>query len=569
MQSKHKFKPKTKKTKDLKEKARQLESEEKARQLELEEKAHQLDEKIWFSHYTSILPTQNGVMLPGNLISNLESQGLSPLALHQRTLKVIPSIRMTIHWYPQALVIPHISYKPIENTNFVIIERAAYLKSRLFGGYSEDFWIVGPYQLSRESIILVPESKINEAKKTLKGFRGELRTYKESDNLEQVVTDIIQKKSNLSIKVEPNQKYTEDYSASELLEIIHANPGDPECKQYEEPAKKALAQGIDSIEIELPCPADKIKITVNEKTTMLNHDFYSGWYAQRLYNKFHAQSIFFDLEKAIKEIIPPLIYFYKFKFQKSQQAEEAEFFSNMSKIMMETSSPLSRDKISKVRDKVKEIKNERLKQKSEFLSNISKFIMATCSPDKISNVRDKLKEIKKELLERKFPEDVLNYFQDEWEVNFEMRLNLLEELYFLTKSNKLTMELLESKIDATAQKVGASQTKETVDVDIPNYPITSKLKDEFGIKPRIELRKESGFVDIIWETSRPLGFQYAYSLHEKLNKKGIFNDFVIYPEKVFESKLVIFKANTREVNAKLMEVMEDIKSEYKSPYALD
>ena len=135
------------------------------------------EEKLFFTHTTGVLP-RNGVMIPGHPEMIVDYVPFKAGA---------EQARMTLHWYPQNICEEHYVWS-LKNKDFVIIEKASKIKPYIYGGYCKDIMTLGSYQLSNESIICVPETKLDFAKEILgPSFAGKFISYKSLADLTRII----------------------------------------------------------------------------------------------------------------------------------------------------------------------------------------------------------------------------------------------------------------------------------------------------------------------------------------------------------------------------------------------
>lgn len=118
-------------------------------------KITQIDlDQLYLCHATSFFPGK-GIIIPRvNYRINLPES-------HKRLSEVLgcalSNVRPTVHFCINNVYAEHSEYGGLENKNFVILEKLKNAKGKVIGGYLEDMFALGSYQLSPEASILIPE----------------------------------------------------------------------------------------------------------------------------------------------------------------------------------------------------------------------------------------------------------------------------------------------------------------------------------------------------------------------------------------------------------------------------
>lgn len=76
--------------------------------------------------------------------------------------KLFSVIRPTVHFSLNSIVSEHSEYKIKGNQRFIVIDKLESATNSISGGYIEDIFCIGPYKLSNDATILVPEACKNK-----------------------------------------------------------------------------------------------------------------------------------------------------------------------------------------------------------------------------------------------------------------------------------------------------------------------------------------------------------------------------------------------------------------------
>lgn len=486
---------------------------------QLSPSASELDTNIWLTHRTPVLP-KNGMMIPGRLLTDIDPKGLSARELHQKTLSYVPNTRMTLHWFPQDLVAAHNQYSNQTSffiSEYIILEKVANLKNQLFGGYAEDFWLVGPYQLSKDAIILVPKEKVELAKKELDGFQGKIMFYSCSPldvKVNKMVKKMISEKSNLVIDVPPDQTKKVKADPRQIIMLLEQDPTNGLLLSFKDAALRAISNGQPSIIVDDNCPPEELQIIVNGKNQFAK-DFFSSWEKQGLFSSGHENSIFGKFEEVLKKTIHPLcaVYYFYIKSDRNMNISEQQ---------------------------LKEI------------------ILQGATPEVINTVKNLVNDIKTTLTQRKYPAKVLDYFHDEWEINLSIWLDLLEDLYSIAESGKIDLKEIKEKIKSVAEKVGAVNSEKSSVLEkhsTVNYLQENCVNLTFWATLRNN--QAVGYVDVHSKSSNKMEHEQILTLHKALNRKGVPHEYIKDSATPFNSSLVIFKTNTKQVRTELQTIVQN------------
>lgn len=136
------------------------------------------EEHFFLTHKTSFFPN-NGLMIPG---ARLPRNGHYEIVNE----KDAPNLRLTLHWFGMKMHVAH-EKNTNEDDRYLLIERASSLFPSLYGGYHEDFVVIGPHILSEFSYALVPLNEMDELqhkhplfKGKWVGYEGDLFSFSES-----------------------------------------------------------------------------------------------------------------------------------------------------------------------------------------------------------------------------------------------------------------------------------------------------------------------------------------------------------------------------------------------------
>ncbi len=257
--------------------------------------AKQLDDNLFFTHTTHILPA-NGLMTPGAL-------GV-PGTRHPE-LPIFPT-RMTLHWFPQALIEPHLNWPENVAHQYFILEPAKYLKSTLYGGFVEDFMSLGSHRLSKEAVIFAPEDQIESAKLALyPGYNGTLLGYVNIGDMKKTLNHLIDVKTpGFKLTVPQNQqKQKLSFDLDTLLikfsalDLSKLDETDRELRYVKESIKKACEQNPRPKTIELDADAEPNELYIIFNGKKINaRQFFRAWETQGLYFGPHHGTSFQHLD---------------------------------------------------------------------------------------------------------------------------------------------------------------------------------------------------------------------------------------------------------------------------------
>lgn len=269
-----------------------------------------LDQNLYFVHKTPILP-KDGILIPGAILNkNAEDMYLQI----KKERKLLPNIRITLHWFVQGIVEEHES--SAHKGEYAIIERARNIQT-LYGGYIEDMYSVGSHILSNESIVLVPEEKISTAKNILGDkFQGKLIAYKDI-SLKEAVKQQLCRISKWQIDVEPNQKTEYTVSVQQAAKLLDNPLIEPWLmKQIASKLRLAFFRGDKVVKLFDNTPPQNIKLTlqIGENTKEYkNNNFFYSWYKSGISSKIHSETLFAELENLMKQFFSPLLVLFDTK----------------------------------------------------------------------------------------------------------------------------------------------------------------------------------------------------------------------------------------------------------------
>ena len=128
------------------------------------------DEDLYVCHISNFFP-RNGVLLPR---SNYEKSEHMPDELHSFSKKMLCVMRSTVHFALNSVADDHELFNT--DKQFLVIDKFKNSKDQFIAGYAEDIFCIGPYKLSSEAVIIIPEflkesigikSQINELNKKI------------------------------------------------------------------------------------------------------------------------------------------------------------------------------------------------------------------------------------------------------------------------------------------------------------------------------------------------------------------------------------------------------------------
>lgn len=111
---------------------------------------------LYLCHITEYFPV-NGIIYP-RLTLHLPS--IFSQTLHDLFASTVSVKRPTIHFTVNSVVETHNDYKAsqVPKSPLIIIDSLLLAKEQIKGGYVEDLFCIGPYKLSNQASILIPES---------------------------------------------------------------------------------------------------------------------------------------------------------------------------------------------------------------------------------------------------------------------------------------------------------------------------------------------------------------------------------------------------------------------------
>jgi hypothetical protein len=477
--------------------------------------AQELNENIYFVHLTEILPP-NGTMIPGNVV--LDDSGQVSLQKHQDFLKHVPNLRMSIHWFTNDLVTPHENYK--FTGKYVIIERAKFLRPQLYGGYAEDFFCIGPYRLSAEAVIFVPEDEIAQAKIELDGFKGKIISYSKSQSLKMLVKEWVNQNSTWQITIPENQTIIRTASTevalskfASLSQQMRLSILDEKAKRLFQLAKEAKKDGAAKFKFEDDCLAKELVLHCNNKQYLVE-DFFRAWYAERVYYGEHRQSIFGEFEVFAEKLTAPLRMAYL----------NPDF------------------------DSLEEVG---LPDGTLVIPN------AKSVPLLVNNVRESLAKIEAELIKCNMPAQVLSYFEDEWKTNFAFYwLALFEEDILDHKNGRPRIwndtAALNARVALIRDNV-ISHPNRYSSLPLGYQSTAALLSDKLGITFSAMQQDKSSYVDAVAEFPRDNDDESEEKfsrVHKHLRTQNI--PFVFFRDDQ-TTRLIVPKVNTREIAQAVIE----------------
>ncbi|NNM44375.1 MAG: hypothetical protein HKM07_08570 [Chlamydiae bacterium] len=136
---------------------------------------------LYLCHATRFLPRE-GIIHPRMKFNGNTTPGLIP------TIERVFSIfRPTVHFSVNSIASAHSAYAQASKPRFIIIDKLTNALDSISGGYLEDMFCIGPYRISNEATILIPESskmdsELQDKIKKLNG-RVEIVYYNGSEQL--------------------------------------------------------------------------------------------------------------------------------------------------------------------------------------------------------------------------------------------------------------------------------------------------------------------------------------------------------------------------------------------------
>lgn len=111
-------------------------------------------DRLYLCHVTSFFP-QEGVIIPRKSyqLSLFEKYKI----LEEVVIKAFSTLRPTIHFSINSIAESHKEHGGFDKNSFVILDKIQHAKRHIVGGYIEDLFVIGAYQLSSEATILVPK----------------------------------------------------------------------------------------------------------------------------------------------------------------------------------------------------------------------------------------------------------------------------------------------------------------------------------------------------------------------------------------------------------------------------
>lgn len=144
-------------------------NEQKLAVAHLKEANLSLDD-LYVCHISNFFP-RNGLLLPR---SNYEKSKHMPDELHSFGKKMFCVMRSTVHFALNSVALDHKDFTA--NKQFLVIDKFKNSKDQFIAGYAEDIFCIGPYKLSKDAVIIIPEflkesigikSQINELNKKI------------------------------------------------------------------------------------------------------------------------------------------------------------------------------------------------------------------------------------------------------------------------------------------------------------------------------------------------------------------------------------------------------------------
>ncbi len=106
---------------------------------------------LYVCHISNFFP-RNGIVLPR---SNYEKSEKMPDEIHSFSKKMFCVMRSTVHFALNSVAEDHKDFKT--DKHFLVIDKFKNCKDQLIAGYAEDIFCIGPYKLSDDAVIILPE----------------------------------------------------------------------------------------------------------------------------------------------------------------------------------------------------------------------------------------------------------------------------------------------------------------------------------------------------------------------------------------------------------------------------
>lgn len=383
--------------------------------------------------------------------------------------------RFTLHWFPQSLVEAHSKLELTAADRFIIVEPAKHLKSTLYGGYAEDFMSLGYHELSNEAVIFVPVEEIETASEVLyPGYKGTLVGYLDRDDMNRSLSRLIDDKTpGFKLHVPQGQKASISYPLKGLIENVRSCDLNMMNEEVLDFIKDALTKAFQLN----PCP-EMIELEIEIAHTDL-HVTFNGQKinARTFFSAWEAEGLYFGLHHDTA--------FHRLEKNTWSCAEMA----------LGSSIPIE--------------------------------------DESIAQIKTLAAEIKKILKSRKFPLQVLDYFEQKIEID------LLE--YWLPTLSRLSRETLD--IDSKFQQLNEMSSQMTIKSmmqikhkplyeisPIPKQPTASLLTEYTGTFFSAYKRQKGDLVDGLAVLPKPGSRDVQCSLKKVGILSYLTDDGLIVPD---------------------------------------
>ncbi len=247
--------------------------------------SEKLKENIIFTHTTCVLPP-GGIMTPGSYAP-------------ESRIKTQPA-RFSLHWYMQGLTPPHALWSD-KNKPYFIAEPARHLRDSFYGGNVEDCFSLGPYRLSEESVIYVPEVDFLNAQSILyPGYAGRLVSYNSRDEVAVLLAEFIAKHCAPTFKLEipPNQTIDIETPVVAALALIN----DPSMsKQNKAAILAAQKKKTSTVTLTIDAHPRDVNVIFNGEH-IKSQQFLSSWIKEGFVFCLHSESDFDALSETFLNI---------------------------------------------------------------------------------------------------------------------------------------------------------------------------------------------------------------------------------------------------------------------------
>ncbi len=280
-----------------------------------------------FVHLTSYV--RNGTVRPGNimmfrnnhpvtgedaasLIKETANRGFHTLLQKQGSetyfidlMHRSPQKRITSHWCLDGPIddidsqdLPPGTVGYWSEKQIAVVELAQHFKGELYGGLSQDFIVVGPHVLSKDSWIIAPQSEIESLNESNLDFPGKFFTYNSLRyDIRQAIKLFYQQKKINKTSWSPPTAQPTTTSSETYLQYLRANKSKLSQKN-----KQAL-QAIENFLKKNDGDVSKLQISVpKQRFSEVAKRDKLNWIA-------HDNTVFWEIEVLLTEIFKPIYDF--------------------------------------------------------------------------------------------------------------------------------------------------------------------------------------------------------------------------------------------------------------------